>query len=155
MLLDAFVASEVNQTWTATVLARTGLLLFSIYNEALQQATLAQLEASGFSLDALVACAREHEELFQQHVVALIALTAGAPIEQAYGPGDAGPGVWKPTQSLGVSRDFLVPHLIVFFYLIHQPNQLAAYLKKTRNPRPAALAKTYIEGFERLRRAPQ
>lgn len=155
MSLEEFVASEVNQMWTAAVLARTGTSLYSIYNEALQEATLTQLEASGSTLDDLVACAGGQEALFLEQVVALIVLTAGAPIEQAYGPGDAGPGVWKPTQSLGVSRDFLVPHLIVFFYLLNQPEQLAAYLKKTRNPRPAALAKTYIEGFARLRRVPQ
>lgn len=96
------------------MLQLTKASLFPVCSNAVEQATIVQLEASGCALDTLVACGQQQEALFLQQVVALMTVTAGAPLQQAYGANEAGAVSWKPARTLGVSRDFLVPHLIVF-----------------------------------------
>jgi len=52
-------------------------------------------------------------------------------------------------QELGLARDFIVRHLIIYWYLVNQPDQLEAYLKATRVPN----AKKQVGRFVKLLKA--
>lgn len=87
MNIDQFLEGPLNSSWTATSLAQVNSTVFPIYNSNLQKATLDQLCESRFTLLQLVDFSQQHEPLFLKPVIALIKLSAGASIEQAYASG--------------------------------------------------------------------
>lgn len=149
-LADALTDGALQRIAT-TICALTQSTIYPLYNDVLAQATEAQISAAPAPLDELVAHAIANEHRFVRHAVALIRVTRGAPMEQAYGAHDRDlPAAWAPGEVLGLSRDFVIPHAIIFWLLDRAPAQLEGYLKATRTPRARQEAKRLRDGFAKL-----
>jgi hypothetical protein len=147
-LHEALESSFIQETSKA-VCELTSSSIYPVYNEILSQATEEQIEKSGQDLSDLIDHAKINSKTFIRQAVGLILLSQGEPIEQAYSNIDSDlPKSWKPKKSLGLSKDFIIPHMIIFWFLEKSPGKLEEYLKATKNPQAKQLAKRYIEGFK-------
>jgi hypothetical protein len=140
------------QQVSAAICERTGASIYPIYNEALSQATCEQIRKSEISLEDLIVHAEASHESFQRFASALVLFSQGAPIEQAYSAMDSDlPAAWLPAKTMGLSKDFVFPHMIIYYFLSKSSENLEGYLKATRNPNPKQLAKKYAEIFSRAK----
>ncbi len=72
----------------------------------------------------------------------------GAPLEQAYSALEKDdPPNWEVQATLGVSKDFVIPHMIDFWFLLKDPAGLEGYLKAIRAPGAKKQASTLKKIF--------
>lgn len=114
---------------------KTASDIYPVYNEILSSATEQQIAAAGVPLETLIDTTREHEEAFLRHATMSLLAARGAPLEQAYSALEKDdPPNWEVQATLGVSKDFVIPHMIDFWFLLKDPAGLEGYLKAIRIP---------------------
>ncbi len=148
--LKELIASDVFMSISDEVCKKTHSVIFPLYNDTLFEATRNQTEKSGIPIEELVELLSEDREQFVRYVCASVLESRGESIEQEYPPSEKPDKdeVWVVRQELGLSRDFVVPHLIDYWYLLRNPGGLETYLKATRTPNAKKQAKKLIQLME-------
>ena len=145
--LKDLIASDIFMAVSGEVCKRTSSILFPMYNDVLFEATRNQHQKSDISIDELYALISHDSDEFVRYVCASILDSRGAAIEQEYPPSETPDeaDAWVVRKELGVSKDFIVPHLIDYWFLVKKPDGLEAYLKATRTPNAKRQAKRLMQ----------
>jgi hypothetical protein len=140
MPVEVLRAHPSVRVWSDAVCRETASSIYGIYTDAMAQATASQLAASAISPADLIACASEDSVRFVRFSAAVVRYSRGAPLAQAHGPCVGEDATWQTKQFVGLSQDFVVPHLIAYYFARRSPEGLAPYFKATRTPKPAELS---------------
>lgn len=152
MILKDLISSEPFGAVSDEVCKRTNSTLFPTYNEVLFEATRNRYEKSGIPIEELYDLLVQKREQFVKYSCALVLDSRGAEIEQEYHPSEE-PGEeerWAVVKEFGLARDFIVRHLIVYWFLVKNPSELEGYLKSTRTPNAKKQAKKLKQLLEAL-----
>lgn len=124
--------SQIASTWSNEF----GFALYPVYSDVLLSIMQTRLDKSELPLLELISTLKDEQEAFKNYVRRVISLLHGKPIEQEHAknePPDEDDD-WKPGKDLGVSKDFLILHLISYILAKSHPDRLEKYLIDNRTP---------------------
>lgn len=148
------IETELLKALTERLCIATASTIYPVYNEILANATAQQLTAAGVPLATLIEAVREHEALFLRYAATSLLAARGAPVEQAYSALEKSEAPrWRVLATLGVSKDFVIPHMINFWFLLKNPAGLEGYLKAIRLPGAAKQARALRKCFAQATQA--
>ena len=147
--LEGLIESEIVRTVSKIICERINSTIFPIYNDILFEATKNQYEKSEVPIGELFALLISDREKFENYVCASILASRGV-VEQEF------PRSEKPddeetaviVKQLGLAKDFVVSHLIDYWFLAQRPSGFEGYLRATRTPNAKKQAKKLIRLLE-------
>jgi hypothetical protein len=141
MNIRDFISQPLVQQAVERICKKAHTTIYPVYNDLMAEATQKQIEASGASLEHLHGVLAQHTERFVKYASACISSTRGESPPQEYPPGYGEEEPWDVKEELGVTADFVIPHLIDFALLSRDFKDFERYLKATRVPHAAKEAK--------------
>ena len=125
--------------------------IFPIYTKAMAQAMQNRLYLARVSNSELLDLVIRNEDLFIRFSVASILDARKTPIEQEHSLLEPVDESIKVGKTLGMSRDFIIPNMIDFWFVAMNPEGLEAYLRATRIPNAKKVSLRLKEIFSRMR----
>ena len=145
--LRELIASEIIRSVSDTVCERTKSPIFPTYNDTMFEATRDYYEKSGIPIKELYELLTQDRDQFIHYSCALVLNSRGTAIEQEYPPSErpSKAEAWVVRKELGLAKDFIIRHLIVYWFVTRNPSGFESYLKATRTPNAKKQAKRLMQ----------
>jgi len=145
--LKDLIALDIFQSVLNAVCKRTNSTLFPMYNDTLFEATRNRYEKSGILIEELYELLSNNRNEFENYSCSLVMDSRGTAIDQEYPPSEKSENEesWVVIKELGLAKDFIVRHLVIYWFLVKKPDGLESYLKSTRTPNAKKQAKRLMQ----------
>jgi hypothetical protein len=152
MTLEEFLELQAVRAASDELCRRTKSTIYPEYSETLAAPTMRLLERSHASLEDLSDQLQQDRQKFLDYAEASMNAHRNVDLEGEFPKGE-GPGRhdrWTVVQDLGLSRDFLLIHLVHYWLLSNHPKRLEAFFRDTRMPNAKKEASRLRALFKRV-----